>query len=899
MVVVARTEDAHPAGMKDGRGTGPAAGGPGFVDAKFAVPIVTHLVPRPRLHARMTGGLERSFTLIAAPAGWGKTLLAGSWLAEGWAGRAVGWISLGPAEDDVRAFWTAVATALGPLVADGGAAALRRIVVEGDIEQLPGQFAGVLGEDGTPMVLVLDNLHEITSLVVHESLLRLIQRPPGGLHVVITTRRDPPWPLHQLRLAGVLTEIRATDLSFRIDETAELFDQLQIDLDDAQLGRLVERTEGWAAGLRLAALDIQGAEDPAAFVDLFSGDDHAVAAYLVSEVIDTLTPELLDFLVRVSFVDIVSADLADALTGASNGAATLVELARSNLFVQAVGPRGQWYRLHRLITDVLRARVSDPRTLRDIHRRAAEWYRHRSMPLDAIRYALRGGLWSFAADLAGVHVAALVLRGSAREVDVLLSAVPRDVLLSYPELAAALAAARIMQGSGTEVDELMTAASNGVDGLAGQRGARLRLSLDVMEMGHARFQGRLAAVTAAARRIPDDPHTLAGLGMAAWDVIPLLVLSNAGTAELWLGDDLDAEKHLRAATETTRWGGLLRPHLNAAAHLALLQAERGDLPSARADAQRAVEWATEAGWPGSVQVATAYLALARVALDEDDPAQAERWLARVNGVESTTPEPHIQLAAAGMTALRVADAGSVEGALAGLRATMERLGGAAPPVLADRMLLVSAELLRRAGDLTQAAEVFAGLRLPATATTTHALVRLHFASGDVTTAERTLFSFPLERATPRERVDGAVLRVLIGAAQDREAALRSLEDALLAGAPLGMRRPFLIESADLRSLLADRIEAGTGMAGFAVNLLQRMSGQQARPAAPTALVDALTEREQVVLRYLGSTLSNAEIAQQLYLSVNTVKTHQRMIYRKLRADGRRDAVRRAKDLRML
>jgi LuxR family maltose regulon positive regulatory protein len=294
----------------------------------------------------------------------------------------------------------------------------------------------------------------------------------------------------------------------------------------------------------------------------------------------------------------------------------------------------------------------------------------------------------------------------------------------------------------------------------------------------------------------------------------------------------------------------------------------------------------------------AYLALARVALDQDDPAEAERWLARVNGGESTAPEPHIQLAAAGLTAFRVADAGNVEGALAGLRATMDRLGGAAPPVLADRMLLVYAELLRRAGDLTQAAEVLAGLRRTATATT-HALTHLHLAAGEVTTAERKLSSFPLERATPRERVDGAVLRVLIGAAQDREAAARSLEDALLAAAPLGMRRPFLIESADLRSLLGDRIEAGTIMAGFAVDLLHRMSGQQTRPAASTALVDALTEREHVVLRYLGSTVSNAEIAHQLYLSVNTVKTHQRMIYRKLGADGRRDAVRRAKDLHIL
>jgi LuxR family transcriptional regulator, maltose regulon positive regulatory protein len=632
---------------------------------------------------------------------------------------------------------------------------------------------------------------------------------------------------------------------------------------------------------------------------VFSGDDHTVAAYLLSEVIDTLTPTLLNFLVRVSFVDLVSADLADALTGGSTGAATLAELARSNLFVQAVGPRGQWYRLHRLIADVLRARVSNPRTLRDIHRRAAEWYRRQAMPLDALKYALRGELWSLASDLAGVHIAAFALRGSARELDVLLSAVPRDVLLSHPELAAALAAARIMQGASADVPELMAVASNGANGLAPERAKRLRLVVDLMEMGHARFEGRLAAAAAAARRIPDDPRTLAGLGLAAWDAIPILVLSNAGTAELWLGDELEAEKHLRAAADANLCSGLLRPHLNAAAHLALLLAERGNLSSAQADAQQVVQRATQAGWSASVQVVAAYVALARVALDQDDPTGVDRWLARVAGVQSTVPEPHIQLVAAGLTALRVADAGNLEGARAGLRATTDRLAGIAPPVLADRLLLVQAELLRRAGDLARAAEVLAGLRRPATATAAHALTRLHIAAGELSAAERELYLFPPEQATPRERVEGAVLRVLIAAAQDRDAALRSLEDALLAAAPLGMRRPFLLESADLQPLLAERIEAGTGMAAFAVDLIQQMSRRGERPAPPAALVDALTEREHVVLRYLASPLSNAEIAEQLYLSVNTVKTHQRMIYRKLGADGRRDAVRRAKDLRLL
>jgi LuxR family maltose regulon positive regulatory protein len=869
-------------------------------DVKFAVPVAAHLVSRPRLHARLTAGLQSSCTLIAAPAGWGKTLLAGSWLAAGEAGRAAAWVSLGPPEDDVRALWTAIASAIMPIVGDRAAANLRQVVTDEDVENIPGQIAAVLAGDGTTVVLVLDNLHEITSLAVHDSLLRLVQRPPRVLRFVAITRRDPPWPLDRLRLTGVITEVRAVDLAFRVDETVALLDQLGIDLDDAHVGRLVERTEGWAAGLRLAALHLQGGEDPAGFVDAFSGDDHAVAAYLLTEVIDRQTPELLHFLVRVSFVDLVCADLADALTGARTGSATLAELAASNLFVHAVGPGGRWYRLHRLIADVLRTRITHPRAIRDVHRRAAEWYRRQSMPLDAVRYALRGGLWPLAAEILGIHGFAPVIRGSARELDVLLSAVPRETLLGHPELAAILAAARIFLGSNREVGEMVAAAVVGLNDLPPPRAERLRVVLDLVETGYARSRGDLVAVVAAARRVPDDPRTLSALGMAGWDLIPLLVLSSAGTAELWTGDVSEAEKHLRAAMDANQWSGLLRPHLNAASQLALLLAERGDLDAAETEAQAAARRATEAGWAVSAQVVAAYLALAWVSLDRSEPDAVDGWLGRVADVEAIAPEPHVQLAAAALTALRRADAGDLEGARTGLQAATSRLAGSAPPAVVDRMLLVEAELLRRAGDLQQAATTLAGLHSPGTAHTAHALARLHLGAGDAAAAEQSLAPFPPELATVRQRVDGGIVRTLIAAGRDRGAALHTLEDALLAAAPMGMRRPFLVESADLRPLLGDRIEAGTDVAAFAVDLLRRMSeGHSRAPAAPATLIDALTEREQVVLRYLASTLSNAEIASELYLSVNTVKTHQRMIYRKLGADGRRDAVRRAKQLRIL
>jgi LuxR family maltose regulon positive regulatory protein len=443
----------------------------------------------------------------------------------------------------------------------------------------------------------------------------------------------------------------------------------------------------------------------------------------------------------------------------------------------------------------------------------------------------------------------------------------------------------------------VAAAAVGLGDLPPPRAERLRVVLDLVETGHARTRGDLVALAAAARRVPDDPRTLSGLGLAGWDVVPLLVLSNAGTAELWTGDAVAAEKHLRAAVDANQWSGLLRPHLNAAAQLALLLAERGDLDTAQTDAHAAVQRATEAGWAISAQAVAAYLALAWVSLDRSEPDGVDRWLGQVADVEAVAPEPHVQLAAAALNALRRADTGDWEGARTALRATTG-LTETAPAVLADRILLVQAELQRRSGDPQQATEILTRLSGPATPHTAHALARLHLAGGDAAAAEQSLAPFPPVLGTVRQRVDGAILRTLIAAERDQSAALQLLEDALLTAAPLGMRRPFLVEAAGLQTLLADRIEAGTAVTTFAVDLLRRMSGQHDRPL-PASLVEALTEREHVVLRYLASTLSNAEIAAQLYLSVNTVKTHQRMIYRKLGADGRRDAVRRARQLRLL
>jgi len=375
------------------------------------------------------------------------------------------------------------------------------------------------------------------------------------------------------------------------------------------------------------------------------------------------------------------------------------------------------------------------------------------------------------------------------------------------------------------------------------------------------------------------------------------VRGNGGMAEFWTGDLVAAEKHLRAAVDFDRSNGVLRPQLNAAAHLALMQCERGDLDAADAEARAVVEHATVVGWTVSAQVVAAYLTLAWVALDRDDRPEVNGWLGRVAEVEAVIPEPHVQLAAAALAALRRCDDGDPVGALSDLRLTKARLAGNAPPALTDRLTYVEADLLCRIGDVENAGAALAGLHGQSTRGSARAFARLHLYKGDSEAAERALARFPDDGPTVRGQVEGAILRSLCTTPQDRATALSLLDAALLAAAPLGMRRPFLVPLAGLRELIDARIEAGTAAAGFAVDLVRRLSGHQSRPTV--VLAEPLTDREQHILRYLAGTLSNAEIAADLYLSVNTVKTHQRMIYRKLGAAGRREAVRRAKELRLL
>ncbi|WP_433505436.1 LuxR C-terminal-related transcriptional regulator [Pseudonocardia halophobica] len=855
---------------------------------------------RPRLHDVLEAGIAAPVTLVAAAAGWGKTVLLSSWVDAGPDDRTVAWLNLEADLDEPQPFWRAVAGALRDATGRETIEPLHQVVGGGvPTEYLPSTVVDAVRDVPTPIVLVLDNLHEITSSEVHDGILRLVERPVAGLSIVVTTRRDPPWPLQRLRLAGLVRDVRAADLAFRYGEAEELFSRLGVELTRAQIEQLLERTEGWAAGLRLAALHLQNRTDVEPAVAAFSGDDHTVAGYLLTEVLDHQTPELLTFLTAVSVVDLVCADLARVLTGRSDAGQVLADLAGAHLFVREVDRPGRWFRLHRLIQDILRARTLSSRERRDLHRRAAEWFRANGQPLEAIHFAVTGGLWRLAADLTGVHAVALVMTGNGAVLERVLAQVPRTVAGVHPELAAGLAGARVAQGRGLDVPHLLEAARGvAADGLPSRRRQRAEVLRQMSAGGFGRLTGDWASVQHAYRRVPLEPDTLAALGMAGGEIVPVVAHNNLGTAALWTGDLAAAERHLTAAVDAALPGVVLA-QLNAGSYRALLRAERGELDVAEAEGRKVLATAAAAGLEDTAQVAAAHLALVEVALGRGELVAADERLARLPELRNFGAEPHVRLATALLAAERRATAGDHESALATLRAQLDAEGDRAPPVLLERARILEASLIAGTGEPERTLALLEDLGPPTTSAGLLSAARLRLRLGDLAGAGELRRRLD-DLSTTRPCVQILILDAMLAtAAGDDTGARDLLENALVAALPWGLRGPFLAEGAELRLLLQACLERGTAAPGFALDLLGRITAGPEETGEVRSLADAPTERERTVLRYLSSSLSNVEIAAELYVSVSTVKTHQRALYRKLGASGRRDAVRRARLLGLL
>src|SRR3954469_13409925 len=410
------------------------------------------IVARPRLFESLSSAVaSRRLTLVAAPPGAGKSTLLSSWLEAGGAPARTAWLTVDESDNRPERFWQAVGVALDR-AGWRGAEELSTAAAAISSKSAPGEFPALLGEAiedvDEPSVLVLDDFQEVSDDRVLAGVAQLLKVAPAGFRLVVASRRDPPLPLHRLRLAGQLADLRGAPLAFTPAEARQLLAGQGLVLSNADVESLVVRTEGWAGALTLASLALRETDDPSRVIRDFAGDDRAVADYLASEVLDALPDSLCDFLVRTSVADEVCGDLVDTLLGTDGGGDVLADLERRNCFLIALDTRRQWYRYHRLFLELLRSRLATrPRREREeLHSRAASWHADNDRPVDAIRHAIAAQEWRFAVDLAGERWLDVVLAGRGPALRPLLSRLPDELIEREPAIAVAFAGIQLELG---------------------------------------------------------------------------------------------------------------------------------------------------------------------------------------------------------------------------------------------------------------------------------------------------------------------------------------------------------------------------------------------------------------------------------------------------------------------
>jgi LuxR family maltose regulon positive regulatory protein len=892
------------------------------------------LVARPVLRARLDRGAASTLTLVSAPAGFGKTTLLADWLGE-WSaagpagGRAAAWLSLDESDRHAASFWSYVVAALQTAVPGVGAGALALLQAPQPppIEGLLATLLNELGAVTTQVVLVLDDYHAADGAEIQDGMLFLLDHLPPRLHLVLASRADPVLPLARLRARGELVEIRAADLRFTPAEAAAYLNGVMgLDLAARDVASLEGRTEGWIAALQLAALSVQGRDDAAGFIAGFAGDDRYVVDYLVEEVLQRQSERVRSFLLRTSILGRLSGPLCDAVTGYHDGKAMLEALERANLFVVPLDDRRRWYRYHHLFADMLRARLLDeqPDEVAELHRRASAWYDRNGERAEAIRHALAGGHVARAADL--VELAAPALFRSRQEATVLgwLRVLPDELLRDRPVLCNAYAGTLLSSGLLDGVDVRLRDAERWLAAV-GARGRtdaaaagmvvmdeegfrRLPGSVAVHRAGHALAQGDAVEAAGHARRAlelaPEDDHLTRGgaaglLGLAAWTggelaeahrmwAASVAGLERAGHVSDALGCTIavadiriiqgrlgDAARTYERALRLAGEQGAPAPRGTADMHVGLadLHRERGDLAAAKQHLARSQELGEHAGLAQNRY--RWRVAMARVRQAEADPDGALALLGEAERLYAGDFFPNVRPVAAWKARVWAAQ-GRLDDALGWAR---------------DRGLSAEDDLsyMREFEHVTLARVLLARAR---GGRTEHSL---HEAIG--------LLKRVLQAADAGGRTGSAIEILVLQALADRSrgdvtAALVPLARALALAEPEGYVRVFADEGESMAVLLDEA--AKRRIAPEYVRLLRGACGTpQSGVSVKQARIESLSERELEVLRLLGSDLDGPDIARELVVSLNTMRTHTKNIYAKLGVNNRRAALRRAEALGLL
>jgi LuxR family transcriptional regulator, maltose regulon positive regulatory protein len=870
---------------------------------KFALPPEQPtIIVRRRLIDALDAGVERPLTLISAPPGAGKTALLGTWVASGRPPGPVAWLSLDASDAERRRFWRAVLEALRR--ADAGAAVEALAAhPQSRVDRLLGELVSALEGREEPVVLVLDDFHEVAE-AVHGDVDHLLHRPPPGLRVVIATRADPPLRLGRLRVQDQLTEIREPSLALTLEETGQMLAAADVSLPEPQLRRLWDHTEGWAGALRLAALSLRDHPDPGRFVDDFAGDDRAISDYLMSEVMSLLSPDDRTFVLRTSIAGLLNGDLANALTDGTDGHRRLAELARAGALLAPLDRRGEWYRYHALFRELLYAELrSDwPDDVRDLHRRAATWLAENGDDARGLQHAVEARAWDLAARLAGERWVDLLIRGEVGALRPLIERLPAEWTARDPELALAVASAHLDRGDHTAAARLLKSAEAAAEHVPEERQARFAVSFAALALHVSRLRGDLATALETGRALASDGRLEPGV---VEPDLRALALTNLGIAELWTGEAEAAGRHLERARGAAAEAGRDWLALLAIAHLAVLAGTVQDFPRSARHARDAIALAQRHGWERTWPAGAAYLTLANAEFlwDRGEDAARNAELAR-EALHGTQERPLL----AGLALLRsgvLGARGELEAALAVVESGWEEIGDwPLPPTMRDYFAVREAILRAELGDRAGAARAVAGDGdggAPSLAAAV-VLAQLQLADGDSEAARKTVGAWSPEREselTPAAVQAWVVEALALDAVADHEGAGEALERALERAEPGGLRWALLAFGRSLAPLLNRQLRRGTAHRALVGELLAALDGANGGRSHSPFVVEPLSPRERAVLRYLPTMMSNQEIASELFVSVNTVKTHLKAIYRKLDVADRREAVSRARALELL
>ena len=866
------------------------------------------LIPRPGLF-ELLDTAER-VVLVSAPAGSGKTFLLRSWIAAEGLGDRVAWVSVGREEHDWQAVLLSVLDALRATRVGSGRIRELAAAPDSDGETAARRLLEDLSSLDERLWLVIDDLHELQSEEALRKIGRALSSAPPVLRLVLVTRRDLPLGLHRLRVEGELTEIRGEDLRFTLEESRALMDAAGVRLSDGALESLVATTEGWAAGLRLAALSLARDPDPELLANGFSGRERAVAEYLLAEVLERQPREVSRLLLRTSILEKVSGPLADRLTGCSGSERILLELEDAGAFVVRVDGERTWFRYHHLFADLLalELRRTSPQELPNLHTVAAEWLGEHGYPVEAIRHAQAAENWGLAARLVADNWFGLELDGRRATLRQLLSQFPAAMVRSNPELAVVGAAAERFGGSFEQAERYLRLAETNAALVAEDRRERFRVALAFTRLSVARIRVDLDAVEEALQQLQarSDGTPIVTPGFDEGDLLAM-TLTEVGIAAIWAGRLEEGERHLDLALREARRTGRPRLEVLALAHLPIAGIFRVQR-TGEARAREAIEVARKYGLEEDPAVAVAYIVLGAALMWRGRVDEAEHWLELGEHGLAQEPNPAAAVVLYACRQIVALVRGQPAQAMTYLRdAEQMEMSFAAPHAWTKtlRMRVARLRVSIRLGETDRVEQSLDEMDddLRATPEMRVILAELRLAQDDpsgAAAAVAPIVDGALVVHAPLFEIQALLLEAIArDELRDPVAASRALERALDLAEPYGLLAMFLIYPAP--DLLKRQARLGTAHASLISEILNLLAGHTpaARSEEVEPLREPLSESELRVLRYLPTNLRAPEIAAELFVSLNTIRTHMRHVYTKLGVHSRGDAVERARALGLL